>query len=141
LFKKADLEDVSKNFCSSSGVRLAERLSRFHKEALTFEVFLAKRAVEALGVIVVVEGLDPPVSSFNWKSAGDTLRCEQLVPIFFTVGQSVLEIEGAVGEYLVAVGASKAFRMEVRRHRLQAILSFQLGCRPLTPPGVVPENP
>jgi len=29
-------------FCSSSGVRLAERLSRFHKEALTFEVFLAK---------------------------------------------------------------------------------------------------
>jgi len=42
LFKKADLEDVSKNFCSSSGVRLAERLSRFHKEALTFEVFLAK---------------------------------------------------------------------------------------------------
>ena len=37
-----DLEDVWKNFCSSSGVGLAERLSRFDKEALTFEVFLAK---------------------------------------------------------------------------------------------------
>jgi len=122
-------------------VIFTENLAPLCIEAFPLHVFFTKRAVEALGVIVVVESLDPPVSSFDWKSAGDTLRCEQLVPIFFTVGQSVLEIEGAVGEYLVAVGASKAFRMEVRRHRLQAILSFQLGCRPLTPPGVVPENP
>ena len=41
----------------------------------------AYRAVEALGVIVVVKSLDPPVSSFDWESAGDALRCEQLVPI------------------------------------------------------------
>jgi len=136
-----DLEDVWKNFCSSSGVGLAERLSRFDKEALTFEVFLAKRAVEALGVVVVVQSLDPPVSSFDRESAGDALCCEQLVPIFFTVGKSVLQIEGAVGEDLVAVGASKALWMEVRGHRLQTVLSFQLDCRPLTPPGVVPENP
>jgi len=127
--------------CSSSGVRLAEWLSRFHKEALTFEVFLAKRAVEALRVVVVVESLDPPVPGLDRESARDALRCEQLVPIFFTVGQSVLQIKGAVGEDLVAVGARKALRMEVCGHRLQAVLSFQLDCRPLTPPGVVPENP
>jgi len=127
--------------CSSSGVRLAEWLSRFHKEALTFEVFLAKRAVEALGVIIVVESLDPPVSSFDWESARDALRCEQLVPIFFTVGQSVLQIERTVGKDLVAVGARKALRMEVCGHSLQAVLSFQLDCRPLTPREVVPENP
>ena len=41
---------------------------------------------------------------------------------FFTVGQSVLEIERAVGEDLVAVGAGKALGVEVRRHRLQAVL-------------------
>jgi len=115
------LEDVWKNFCSSSGVGLAERLSRFDKEALTFEVFLAKRAVEALGVVVVVQSLDPPVSGFDRESAGDALCCEQLVPIFFTVGKSVLQIEGAVGEDLVAVGARKALGVEVCRHRLQAV--------------------
>ena len=41
---------------------------------------------------------------------------------FFTVGKSVLQIEGAVGEDLVAVGASKALWMEVRGHRLQTVL-------------------
>jgi len=107
--------------CSASGVCLAERLSRFHKEALTFEVFLAKRAVEALGVVVVVESLDPPVSGFDRESARHALCCEQLVPIFFTVGQSILQIEGAIGEDLVAVSACKTLRMEVCGHRLQAV--------------------
>jgi hypothetical protein len=102
-------------------VGLAERLSRFDKEALTFEVFLAKRAVEALRVVIVVESFDPPVSGFDWESTRDALRCEQLVPIFFTVGQSVLQIEWAVGEDFVAIGARKALRMEVRSHRLQAV--------------------
>jgi len=112
---------IWKNFCSSSCVGLAERLSRFDKEALTFKVFLAKRAVEALGVVVVIKSLDPPVSGFDRESAGDALCCEQLVPIFFTVGKSVLQIEGAVGEDLVAVGARKALWMEVRGHRLQTV--------------------
>jgi len=72
-------------------------------------------------VIVVVDRLHPSVSGFNWESAGDTLRCEQLVPIFFTVRQAVLQVEGAVGKDLVAVGARKALRVEVRGHRLQAV--------------------
>lgn len=54
MFKKAELGEV---LLLSSGVGFAERLSRFHKEALPFEVFLAKRAVEALGVVVVVDRL------------------------------------------------------------------------------------
>ena len=41
---------------------------------------------------------------------------------FFTVGQSVLQIEWAVGEDFVEIGARKALRMEARRHRLQAVL-------------------
>jgi len=118
-----------------------ENLAPLCIEAFPLHVFFAKRAVEALGVVVVVQSLDPPVSGFDRESAGDALCCEQLVPIFFTVGKSVLQIEGAVGEDLVAVGARKALWMEVRGHRLQTVLSFQLDCRPLTPPGVVPENP
>jgi len=118
-----------------------ENLATLCIEAFPFHVFFAKRAVEALRMIVVVKSLDPPVSSFDWESARHALRCEQLVPIFFTVGQSVLQIERAVGEDLVAVGARKALRMEVCGHSLQAVLSFQLDCRPLTPREVVPENP
>ena len=40
------------------------------------------RAVEALGVVVVIESLDPPVSGFDRESARHALRCEQLVPIW-----------------------------------------------------------
>jgi len=98
-----------------------ENLAPLCIEAFPLHVFFAKRAVEALGVVVVVQSLDPPVSGFDRESAGDALCCEQLVPIFFTVGKSVLQIEGAVGEDLVAVGASKALWMEVRGHRLQTV--------------------
>jgi len=102
---------------SSSGVCLAEGLSRFHKEALTLEVllaklgvvslpnsvilteylatlgieafalhvFFAKRAVEALRVVVVVDRLHPAVSRLDRETTGDALCCEQFVPIFFTV--------------------------------------------------------
>ena len=42
---------------------------------------------------------------------------------FFTVRQAVLQVEGAVGKDLVAVGAREALRVEVRGHRLQAVLT------------------
>ena len=38
-------------------------------------------AVEALAVIVVVQGLHPSVAGFNGKATGHALRREQLVPI------------------------------------------------------------
>ena len=38
-------------------------------------------AVEALAVVVVVEGLDPAISGLDGKAARDALRREQLVPI------------------------------------------------------------
>jgi len=81
-----DVEEVWRSFLfSSSGVRLAKGLSRFHKEALTLEVLLAKRAVEALRVVVVVDRLHPAVSRLDRETTGDALCCEQFVPIFFTV--------------------------------------------------------
>ena len=39
------------------------------------------RAVEALAVVVVVEGLDPPVAGLDGKAARDALGREQLVPV------------------------------------------------------------
>ena len=42
----------------------------------------AHRAVEALWVVVVVEGLHPPVTRLDGEPAGDTLGREQLIPIW-----------------------------------------------------------
>merc|ERR1712115_275223 len=81
------------------------------------------RAVEALAVVVVVEGLDPPVAGLDGKAARDALGREQFVPVLFAVGQPVLEVEGRVGEDLAAVGAHEALGVERPAHRLQAVLS------------------
>lgn len=41
------------------------------------------RAVEALGVVVVVEGLHPPVPGLDGEAAGNALGGEQLVPVWW----------------------------------------------------------
>ena len=67
--------------------------------------------------------------NFQLCCVRSTLRWETLTRLcffrltFFTVRQAVLQVEGAVGEDLVAVGARKALRVEVRGHRLQAVLT------------------
>jgi len=104
-------------------VAAAERLPRLDEKLLALQVLLAQRAVEALAVVVVVEGLDPPVAGLDGKAARDALGREQLVPILFAVGQPVLEVEGRVGEDLAAVGAHEALGVERPAHRLQAVLS------------------
>jgi len=100
---------------------LAEWLPSFDKETLTLKILLAQCAVKALRMIVIVEGFHPPVPSFYWESAGDTFCCEQFVPIFFTVGESILEIERRVCENFTTIGAGKAFRVEVLTHGFQTV--------------------
>jgi len=107
---------------------LAEWLPSFDKETLTLKILLAQCAVEALRMIVIVEGFHPPVPGFYWEPAGDTFCCEQLVPIFFTVGESILEIERRVCKNFTTIGAGKAFRVEVLAHGFQTVLSFHF-CR------------
>jgi len=75
---------------SSGGMALAKRLSCFHKKPLSFKIFLAQRAVEALGVVVVVESLHPPISGLYGEPTVYALCGEQLVPVIFTVGQTIL---------------------------------------------------
>jgi len=106
-------------------VAAAEGLPRLDEKLLALQVLLAQRAVEALAVVVVVEGLDPPVAGLDGKAARDALGREQLVPVLFAVGQPVLEVEGRVGEDLAAVGAHEALGVERPAHRLQAVLSTQ----------------
>lgn len=110
------------------GVAAAERLPRLDKELLAFQVLFAQRAVEALAVVVVVEGLHPSVAGLDREAAGDALGREQLVPILLAIGQPVLEVEGRVGEDLAAVGAHEALRVERAVHCLQAVLSSPAAC-------------
>merc|ERR1711934_812525 len=92
----------------SFGVAAAERLSRLDEELLALQVLFAQCAVEALAVVVVVEGLHPSVAGLDREAAGDALGREQLVPILFAVRQPVLEVERRVGEDLAAVSAHEA---------------------------------
>lgn len=100
-------------------------------------------------MVIIVQGLHPAISSFDWESTRETLCCEQLVPICaeskteilwtfpsssskakkwkgkltgFAVGQSLLKEEGAVTKELSTVGTFEAFRVEVLSNRVQAIL-------------------
>lgn len=75
-----------------------EWTTAFRVETLTLEILLAHRAVETLAVVIIVQGLYPAISSFDWESTRETFRREQLVPICFAVGQSFFEEERAVAE-------------------------------------------
>lgn len=99
----------------------AERAAALRVEALALEILLAHRAVEALAVVVVVQGLHPAITSLDWESAREAFRGKQLVPISFAVGQSFLQEERAIAEELAAIGAVKAFRVEVLSNRVQAV--------------------
>jgi len=50
---------------------LAKRLSSLDEKAFTFEVLLAKGAIKALTVVIVIQSLYPAVTSLNRKPARD----------------------------------------------------------------------
>lgn len=100
---------------------LAEWTTTLREEALSFEVLLAAGAVEALTVIVVVQGLHPLVTGFDGESAGKALGGEQLVPVGLAVRIALLQEERAVTELLVAESALEALRMELLSDGVQAV--------------------
>jgi len=99
----------------------AEWFPSLDEKSLALQVLLAESAVKALAVVVVVEGLYPPVAGLNGETARHTLGCEQLVPILFTIRQSVFKVEWRVGKYLATVSANKTLRMEGLAHCLQTV--------------------
>jgi len=105
-------------------VVFAERTTALREEALSFEVLLAASAVEALTVVVVIQGLHPFVTSFNGESAGETLGGEQFIPVVLAVGITFLQEERAVAEQLTAVGALETFGMELLTDGVQTITLY-----------------
>lgn len=115
-----------------AGVVLAERTSPLGEEALSFQILFAHRAVEALAMVVIVQGFHPTISSFDWESASETFRGEEFVPISIAVGVAILQEERIVAEQFSTVNAVEAFRMEVLSDGLQAIsfnFAVTLGAR------------
>lgn len=55
-----------------SCMALAKWLPGFDEKSLAFEVLLAKCAIETLTVIIIIQSLDPSISSFNRESTGYT---------------------------------------------------------------------
>lgn len=100
---------------------LAERATSFREEALSLEVLLATGAIEALTVVVVVQGLHPLVAGFDGESAGEALGGEQFVPVGFAVGIAFLQEERTISEQLSAVGTLEALRVELLADGVQAI--------------------
>jgi len=91
-------------------------------EAFTLHIFSAECAVKTLGVVVVVQSFHPAVSGLNWESTRYTLRGEQFIPVFFTIGKSVLKVEWGVCKYFATVGTHEALWAEVGAHGFQAVL-------------------
>lgn len=91
----------------------AEWTTSFREEALSLEVLLATGAIEALTVVVVVQGFHPFVAGFDGESAGEALGGEQFVPVGLTIGIAFLQEERAVSEQLSAVGTLEALRVEL----------------------------
>jgi len=73
-------------------------------------------------MIIVVKSLYPTVTGFDRKTTGDTFGCEQFIPIFFAVGQSVFQIEWRVGKDFSTISANKTFGMKCFAHGLQTVL-------------------
>uniref|UniRef100_A0AAG5D770 Uncharacterized protein n=1 Tax=Anopheles atroparvus TaxID=41427 RepID=A0AAG5D770_ANOAO len=122
-----------------AGVVFAERTATLGKEALSLEVLFAITinggmtygAVEALAVVVVVQGLHPLVAGLDGESAGKALGGEQIVPVLLAVGIAFLEEERAVAELLAAVRALEALRMELLADGIQAIALRARRCQEL----------
>lgn len=50
----------------------AEWTTTLRVKTLAFEILLAHRAVETLAVVIIVQGLHPAISSFDWESTRET---------------------------------------------------------------------
>lgn len=109
-----------------TSVILAEGTTSLGEEALAFQILFTHRAIEALTVVVVAQRFYPAVTGFDWKAASEAFGGEQLVPVSFAIGTSILQEERRVGKQLAAIDAVETFRMEVLSNSFQTI-SFDLG--------------
>ena len=82
----------------ASGMGFAVGSTTFGIKRLAFEILMTYGTFETLGVIVVVESLDPSVTGLNRETTADTLGGKKFIPVFFTVRLTILKIERVVTE-------------------------------------------
>jgi len=100
---------------------LAKRPPLLRKEALSLQVLLAGRTIEALRVIIIVEGLDPLVARLNGKTAAEAAHGEHFVPISAAVGQPVLHEKGVSVEDLTTPPTLEALNVPLLPHGLETL--------------------
>jgi len=86
---------------------LAEGLSIFCIKAFAFQVLLTSRAVEALGVPVLIECFHPTIAWLDRKLTPVALSLEHGLPILFTVVFAVFHVEATAADRLIALRAQE----------------------------------
>jgi hypothetical protein len=82
-------------------------------------------------MVIVVQCLNPSIASFNGEAASEAFRCEQLVPVSFTIGFALLQEERIVAEQLCTVCALETIWMKFPANGVQAISLFNYFKKPL----------
>jgi len=103
-------------------VFLAKGATTLCVETLPFEVGLADSTVEAFGVPVLPESLDPSVGRFDGEFAAVTFGGEQFVPVFRAILIPVLDVEARRADRLLAVEADETFWMPGLAHGIDAVV-------------------
>jgi len=81
-----------------AGVAFAHGSTTFAQKALSLQILLANRTVEALAVVIVVHCLHPAITGFDRVSTSVTLGGKQLIPISFAVREAILKIKVIIAE-------------------------------------------
>jgi len=105
-----------------TSVFLAKGATTLCVETLPFEVGLADSTVEAFGVPVLPESLDPSVGRFDGEFAAVTFGGEQFVPVFRAILIPVLDVEARRADRLLAVEADETFWMPGLAHGIDAVV-------------------
>lgn len=56
-------------------------------------------------MVIMVQGLNPSIASFNRETASETFGGEELIPIGFTVGHTILKEEWSIAKQFATMAA------------------------------------
>jgi hypothetical protein len=105
----------------SLGVRLAIWTASLGEEALPFQVLLAHRAAETLGVIRISQCLDPPITRVDGELTRNAFGGEQCIPVILAERLSILHVEGRISDGPMTVGAQETLGVPLTSQCGQAV--------------------
>lgn len=105
----------------------AKRFSLFCIKSLSFQVLLTCRAIEALGVPILVQGFNPAIAWLNRELASIALSLKHGLPVFLAVSLSIFNMELSTAYWLTTVETKEALGME---SIFQSIDTFPQNCGP-----------